>query len=88
LAPILHRGTLEKPGGQTGRLLTHGRDHQGRSRSLINDINQCENRHILTLENLPGRALAVDVIVNTPEIKDLIREGTRLGEIRDMFSLC
>jgi hypothetical protein len=26
--------------------------------------------------------------VNTPEIKELIREGTRLGEIRDMFSLC
>jgi len=44
-----------------------------------------------------GRAVAVEVMVNTPEIKDLIREGTRLGEIRDlidfelnmrMFCLC
>src|SRR5262245_10138915 len=44
-----------------------------------------------------GRVLAGEVMVNTPEIKDLIREGTRLSEIRDlidfelnmrMFSLC
>jgi twitching motility protein PilT len=47
--------------------------------------------------SLPTRGGATEVMVNTPEVKDLIREGTRLGEIRDlidfdlnmrMFSLC
>jgi twitching motility protein PilT len=47
--------------------------------------------------SLPTRGGATEVMVNTPEIKDLIRDGTRLGEIRDlidfdlnmrMFSLC
>lgn len=30
----------------------------------------------------------MEAMVTTPEISDLIREGTRLGEIGDMFSLC
>ena len=61
--------------------------------SLVAVISQ----RLLPKQSGKGRAVAVEVMVNTPEIKDLIREGTRLGEIRDlidfelnmrMFSLC
>ena len=32
-----------------------------------------------------GRAVAVEVMINTPAIKDLILEGTRISEIRDFI---
>ena len=32
-----------------------------------------------------GRAVAAEVMINTPAIKDLILEGTRIGEIRDFI---
>src|SRR5438309_4096796 len=33
-----------------------------------------------------GRAVAAEVMINTPAIKDLILEGTRIGEIRDFIA--
>ncbi len=32
-----------------------------------------------------GRAVAAEIMINTPSIKDLILEGTRIGEIRDFI---
>jgi twitching motility protein PilT len=33
-----------------------------------------------------GRAVAAEVMINTPAIKDIILEGTRIGEIRDFIA--
>ena len=33
-----------------------------------------------------GRAVATEIMLNTPAIKDLILEGTRIGEIRDFIA--
>src|SRR6185436_6067646 len=33
-----------------------------------------------------GRAVAAEIMINTPAIKDLILEGTRIGEIRDFIA--
>jgi twitching motility protein PilT len=33
-----------------------------------------------------GRAVAAEIMINTPSIKDLILEGTRIGEIRDFIA--
>ena len=33
-----------------------------------------------------GRAVATEIMINTPAIKDLILEGTRIGEIRDFIA--
>ena len=44
------------------------------------------SQRLLPKRSGKGRAVAVEVMVNTPAIKDLILEGTRIGEIRDFIA--
>ena len=43
------------------------------------------SQRLLPKRNGKGRAVAAEVMINTPAIKDLILEGTRIGEIRDFI---
>src|SRR5215831_5389425 len=43
------------------------------------------SQRLLPKRNGKGRVVATEVMVNTPSIKDLIIEGTRIGEIRDFI---
>ena len=44
------------------------------------------SQRLLPKKSGKGRAVAAEIMVNTPSIKDLILEGTRIGEIRDFIA--
>jgi len=44
------------------------------------------SQRLLPRRNGKGRAVAAEVMINTPAIKDIILEGTRIGEIRDFIA--
>jgi twitching motility protein PilT len=44
------------------------------------------SQRLLPKKNGKGRAVAAEIMINTPAIKDLILEGTRIGEIRDFIA--
>ncbi|HEX3867299.1 MAG TPA: type IV pili twitching motility protein PilT, partial [Gemmatimonadaceae bacterium] len=44
------------------------------------------SQRLLPKRSGKGRAVAAEVMINTPTIKDLILEGTRIGEIRDYIA--
>jgi len=43
------------------------------------------SQRLLPRRDGKGRAVAAEIMINTPSIKDLILEGTRIGEIRDFI---
>jgi twitching motility protein PilT len=43
------------------------------------------SQRLLPKKTGKGRAVAAEIMINTPSIKDLILEGTRIGEIRDFI---
>src|SRR3954469_11614863 len=53
---------------------------------LAESLYAVVSQRLLPKRNGKGRAVAVEVMINTPTIKDLILEGTRIGEIRDFIS--
>src|SRR5437879_4719319 len=52
---------------------------------LAESLTAVISQRLLPTRNGKGRAVAVEVMVNTPSIKDIILEGTRLGEIKDFI---
>lgn len=44
------------------------------------------SQRLLPKKTGKGRAVAAEIMINTPSIKDLILEGTRIGEIRDFIA--
>ena len=44
------------------------------------------SQRLLPRKSGKGRAVAAEIMINTPSIKDLILEGTRIGEIRDFIA--
>jgi len=44
------------------------------------------SQRLLPKKSGKGRAVAAEIMINTPSIKDLILEGTRIGEIRDFIA--
>ena len=44
------------------------------------------SQRLLPTRSGKGRAVAAEIMINTPTIKDVILEGTRIGEIRDYIA--
>jgi twitching motility protein PilT len=44
------------------------------------------SQRLLPKKSGKGRAVAAEIMVNTPSIKDLIMDGTRIGEIKDFIA--
>src|SRR5512133_3311353 len=53
---------------------------------LAESLSAIISQRLLPRANGKGRAVATEVMVNTPAIKDLILDGTRIGEIRDFIA--
>jgi twitching motility protein PilT len=52
---------------------------------LAESLTAVISQRLLPKKNGKGRVVAAEVMVNTPSIKDIIIEGTRLGEIKDFI---
>jgi twitching motility protein PilT len=53
---------------------------------LAESLYAVVSQRLLPKRSGKGRAVAVEVMINTPTIKDLILEGTRIGEVRDYIA--
>jgi twitching motility protein PilT len=53
---------------------------------LAETLTAVISQRLLPKKNGKGRAVAAEIMVNTPSIKDLILDGTRIGEIKDFIS--
>src|SRR3954466_8315525 len=53
---------------------------------LAESLSAIISQRLLPKISGKGRAVATEIMINTPAIKDLILEGTRIGEIRDFIS--
>ncbi len=53
---------------------------------LAESLYAVVSQRLLPKRNGKGRAVAVEVMINTPTIKDIILEGTRIGEVRDYIA--
>src|SRR5215218_1666069 len=53
---------------------------------LAESLSAVISQRLLPKISGKGRAVATEVMINTPAIKDLILEGTRIGEIRDFIA--
>jgi twitching motility protein PilT len=52
---------------------------------LAESLSAIISQRLLPRASGKGRAVATEIMINTPSIKDLILEGTRIGEIRDFI---
>jgi twitching motility protein PilT len=52
---------------------------------LAESLTAVISQRLLPKRTGKGRAVAAEIMVNTPAIKDLILEGTRIGEIKDFI---
>ncbi|MGH7619359.1 MAG: ATPase, T2SS/T4P/T4SS family, partial [Gemmatimonadaceae bacterium] len=52
---------------------------------LAEALHAVISQRLLPKRTGKGRAVAAEIMINTPAIKDLILEGTRIGEIRDFI---
>jgi len=53
---------------------------------LAESLSAVISQRLLPRTSGKGRVVAAEVMINTPAIKDLILEGTRIGEIRDFIA--
>jgi twitching motility protein PilT len=53
---------------------------------LAESLTAVVSQRLLPKKNGKGRVVAAEIMVNTPSIKDLIIEGTRIGEIKDFIA--
>src|SRR4051812_15041246 len=53
---------------------------------LAESLSAIISQRLLPKQSGKGRAVATEIMINTPAIKDLILEGTRIGEIRDFIA--
>ncbi|HTI63809.1 MAG TPA: type IV pilus twitching motility protein PilT [Gemmatimonadaceae bacterium] len=53
---------------------------------LAESLYAVVSQRLLPKKTGKGRAVAAEIMINTPSIKDLILEGTRIGEIRDFIA--
>jgi len=53
---------------------------------LAESLSAIISQRLLPRVSGKGRAVATEIMINTPAIKDLILEGTRIGEIRDFIA--
>jgi twitching motility protein PilT len=53
---------------------------------LAESLSAVISQRLLPRASGKGRVVAAEVMINTPAIKDLILEGTRIGEIRDFIA--
>ncbi len=53
---------------------------------LAESLTAVISQRLLPKANGKGRAVAAEIMINTPSIKDIILEGTRIGEIKDFIS--
>ena len=53
---------------------------------LAESLYAVVSQRLLPKRTGKGRAVAAEIMINTPAIKDLILEGTRIGEIRDFIA--
>ena len=53
---------------------------------LAESLYAVVSQRLLPKRSGKGRAVAAEIMINTPAIKDLILEGTRIGEIRDYIA--
>ena len=53
---------------------------------LAESLHAVISQRLLPKRSGKGRAVAAEIMINTPAIKDLILEGTRIGEIRDFIA--
>src|ERR1041385_4446146 len=52
---------------------------------LAESLKAVISQRLLPKKNGKGRAVAAEIMINTPSIKDLILDGQRLGEIKDFI---
>jgi len=53
---------------------------------LAESLTAVISQRLLPKKSGKGRAVAAEIMVNTPAIKDIILEGTRIGEIKDFIA--
>jgi twitching motility protein PilT len=53
---------------------------------LAESLTAVISQRLLPKATGKGRAVAAEIMINTPSIKDLILEGTRIGEIKDFIA--
>ncbi|HVX38382.1 MAG TPA: type IV pilus twitching motility protein PilT [Gemmatimonadaceae bacterium] len=53
---------------------------------LAESLTAVISQRLLPTANGKGRAVAAEIMINTPSIKDIILEGTRIGEIKDFIA--
>jgi twitching motility protein PilT len=53
---------------------------------LAESLTAVISQRLLPRRSGKGRAVAAEIMVNTPSIKDIILEGTRIGEIKDFIA--
>jgi twitching motility protein PilT len=53
---------------------------------LAETLTAVISQRLLPKKSGKGRAVAAEIMVNTPSIKDLILDGSRIGEIKDFIS--
>jgi twitching motility protein PilT len=53
---------------------------------LAESLTAVISQRLLPKKSGKGRAVAAEIMVNTPSIKDLILDGTRIGEIKDFIA--
>src|SRR3954463_2384431 len=53
---------------------------------LAETLTAVISQRLLPKKSGKGRAVAAEIMINTPAIKDLILEGTRIGEIKDFIA--
>ena len=53
---------------------------------LAESLTAVISQRLLPKANGKGRAVAAEIMINTPSIKDIILEGTRIGEIKDFIA--
>jgi len=53
---------------------------------LAESLTAVISQRLLPKRTGKGRAVAAEIMINTPSIKDLILEGTRIGEVKDFIA--
>jgi twitching motility protein PilT len=53
---------------------------------LAESLTAVISQRLLPKRSGKGRAVAAEIMINTPSIKDLILDGTRIGEIKDFIA--
>jgi len=53
---------------------------------LAESLTAVISQRLLPRRSGKGRAVAAEIMINTPAIKDLILEGTRIGEVKDFIA--